>query len=108
MSKRKKPQKANKAKTESTSDHTCGRSERMSADELQHIIAGAIIEAEDMKAEREAEKKASELAEWHKVIGYDRNKKGIARWWNNFLSAIRAIALLPHWFKQYCNCVFGC
>ena len=62
MSKRKKSQKQNSEARQSAPVHTNAASGQMSADELQHMIANAIMEAEDMKAKREADKKAEELA----------------------------------------------
>ena len=71
----------------------------MSADELQHMIANAIMEAEDMKAKREADKKAEELAEWRKVIGYDKSKTGIAKVWNGFSSTVKALFVSKKYIK---------
>ena len=42
-------------------------SENMSAKEMQHIIANAIIEAEEIKAQKEEEKRKAALAEWHNI-----------------------------------------
>lgn len=44
--------------------------ENMSAEEMQHIIANAIIEAETIKKCKEKEQHDIALAEWHKKIGY--------------------------------------
>lgn len=44
----------------------------MSADEMQHIIAHAIVEAEEIKAQKEAEQSETALAEWHAIIGYKK------------------------------------
>lgn len=99
MSKRKKSQKQNSEARQSAPAHINAVSGQMSADELQHMIANAIMEAEDMKAKREADKKAEELAEWHKVIGYDKSKTGIAKVWNEFSSAIKAMFVPKKYIK---------
>lgn len=91
MSKRKKTQKQNSETRQSASAHTNTASGQMSADELQHMIANAIMEAEDMKAKREADKKEAELAEWHKVTGYDKSKKGIKKVWNNIITFFKVL-----------------
>lgn len=62
MSKRKKSQKQNSEARQSAPAHINAVSGQMSADELQHMIANAIMEAEDMKAKREADKKRSRIS----------------------------------------------
>ena len=99
MSKRKKSQKQNSEARQSAPAHTNTASVQMSADELQHMIANAIMEAEDMKAKREADKKAEELAEWRKVIGYDKSKTGIAKVWNGFSSTVKALFVSKKYIK---------
>ena len=99
MSKRKKSQKQNNETNQPAPVHTNVVSGQMSVDELQHMIANAIMEAEDMKAKREADRKAEELAEWHKAIGYDKSKTGIAKVWNGFSSTVMAM-FVP---KKYIN-----
>lgn len=99
MSKRKKSQKQNSEARQSAPVHTNAASGQMSADELQHMIANAIMEAEDMKAKREADKKAEELAEWRKVIGYDKSKTGIAKVWNGFSSTVKALFVSKKYIK---------
>ena len=42
-------------------------SENMSAKEMQHIIANAIIEAEEIKAQKEEQNRKAALAEWHNI-----------------------------------------
>lgn len=42
----------------------------MSVEEMQHIIAHAIVEAEEIKAQEEKEKKEQECLEWKKSIGH--------------------------------------
>ena len=99
MSKRKKSQKQNSEARQSAPAHINVVSGQMSADELQHMIANAIMEAEDMKATHEADRKAEELAEWHKVIGYDKSKTGIAKVWNGFSSTVKAMFVAKKYIK---------
>ncbi len=99
MSKRKKIQKQNGETRQSAPAHINAASGQMSADELQHIIANAIMEAEDMKAKREADKKEAELAEWRKAIGYDKSKTGIAKVWNGFSSTVKAMFVPKKYIK---------
>ncbi len=99
MSKRKKSQKQNSEARQSAPVHTNAASGQMSTDELQHIIANAIMEAEDMKAKREADKKEAELAEWRKAIGYDISKTGIAKVWNEFSSTVKAMFVAKKYIK---------
>lgn len=99
MNKRKKSQKQNSEARQSAPAHINAASGQMSADELQHMIANAIMEAEDMKAKREADKKEAELAEWHKVIGYDKSKTGIAKVWNGFSSTVKAMFVSKKYIK---------
>lgn len=99
MSKRKKSQKQNSEARQSALAHTNTASVQMSADELQHMIANAIMEAEDIKAKREADKKEAELAEWHKVTGYDKSKTGIAKVWNEFSSVIKTMFVSKKYIK---------
>ena len=99
MSKRKKSQKQNNETNQPMPAHINAASGQMSTDELQHMIVNAIMEAEDMKAKREADKKAEELAEWHKVIGYDKSKTGIAKVWNGFSSTVKAMFVSKKYIK---------
>ncbi len=99
MSKRKKSQKQNSEARQSAPAHINAASGQMSADELQHMIANAIMEAEDMKAKREADKKDAELAEWRKVTGYDKSKTGIAKVWNRFSSIVKAMFVAKKYIK---------
>lgn len=99
MSKRKKSQKQNSETRQSAPAHTNTASVQMSADELQHMIANAIMEAEDMKAKREADKKAEELAEWHKAIGYDKSKTGVAKIWNYITSFFKGLFVRKKYIK---------
>ena len=42
----------------------------MSAEEMQHIIARAMVEAEELKEQKKNEQREKEHAEWRKNIGY--------------------------------------
>lgn len=42
----------------------------MSAEEIQHIIAKALVEAEELKEQKKTEQREKEHAEWRKDIGY--------------------------------------
>lgn len=99
MSKRKKSQKQNSEAKQSAPAHINATLGQMLADELQHMIANAIMEAEDMKAKREADKKEAELAEWRKAIGYDKSKTGIAKVWNDFSSTVKAMFVPKKYIK---------
>ena len=99
MSKRKKSQKQNNETNQPAPVHTNAASGQMSADELQHMIANAIMEAEDMKAKREADKKAEELAEWHQVTGYDKSKTGVAKIWNYITSFFKGLFVRKKYIK---------
>lgn len=59
--------------------------ENMNAEGMQHIIANAIVEAEEIKAQKEENHRKKVLAEWHKTIGYKEHENG---------------------FKQFCNYVY--
>lgn len=71
--------------------------ENMSAEEIQHIIANAIIEAEEIKAQKEEEKRKAALAEWHNIVGYQEYKNKIKQFFNH-LKAFIKILFLP---KKY-------
>jgi hypothetical protein len=42
----------------------------MSAEEMQHVIAKALVEAEELKEQKKNEQREKEHAEWRKDIGY--------------------------------------
>lgn len=71
----------------------------ISKEEIQHIIACAIVEAEEIKAKCKADKKAEEKKEWHKAIGYDESRKGIAKCWNIFISTLRTLFIPKKYIK---------
>ena len=69
----------------------------MSAEEMQHLIANAIIEAEDIKAQKEEEKRKAALAEWHNIVGYKEYQNKIKQFFND-VKAFTKILFLP---KKY-------
>lgn len=71
--------------------------ENMSAEEMQHIIANAIIEAEEIKAQKEEEKRKAALAEWHNIVGYKEYQNKIKQFFNN-VKTFTKILFLP---KKY-------
>ena len=99
MSNGKKSKTKSKTKQCPTSDHVSAAPVQISADELQHLIAKAIVEAEDIRVKREAAGKAEELNEWHKAIGYDKNKTGLRGVCNKISSVARAMFVNKHFIK---------
>lgn len=95
----KKSKTKSKTKQCPTSDHVSAAPVQISADELQHLIAKAIVEAEDIRVKREAAGKAEELNEWHKAIGYDKNKTGLRGVCNKISSVARAMFVNKHFIK---------
>ena len=69
----------------------------MSAEEMQHLIANAIIEAENIKAQKEEEKRKAALAEWHNIVGYKKYKNKMKQFFND-VKAFTKILFLP---KKY-------
>lgn len=67
----------------------------MSSDEMQHVIAMAIVEAEEIKERKKKEQKEAERKEWREAIGYkeydDKNKliRGVKTFWNRIVSFVR-------------------
>lgn len=101
--------------------------ENMSAKEIQHIIANAIIEAEEIKAQKEEEKRKAALAEWHNIVGYQEYKNKIKQFFNHLKAFIKILFLpkkyiegdrastillksvisLFFWFMQYCSLILA-
>ena len=71
--------------------------ENMNAEEIQHIIACAIVEAEEIKAQKEEEQRKIVLAAWHDKIGY-KEYKNIVRQFFNAIKVFVKILFLP---KKY-------
>lgn len=67
----------------------------MSSDEMQHVIAMAIVEAEEIKEQRKKEQRKAEFGEWQTVIGYkkynDKNVliRGVKTFWNAIVCLFR-------------------
>lgn len=101
--------------------------ENMSAEEMQHIIANAIIEAEEIKAQKEEEKRKAALAEWHNIVGYKEYQNKIKQFFND-VKAFTKILFLPKkyiegdrastillksvislffWLMQYCSLILA-
>ncbi len=67
--------------------------ENMSAEEMQHIIACAIVEAEEIKAQKEEEQRKATLAEWRDKIGYKDHKSKIKKFFNEIKVFIKILFL---------------
>lgn len=65
------------------------------AKEMQHIIARAIVEADELKEQNKQAKKEEALKQWREDIGYkeydDKNKliRGVKTFWNRIVSFVR-------------------
>ena len=62
----------------------------MSAEEMQHIIAKAMVEAEELKEQKKNEQREKERTEWRRVIGYKEcsDKKGFSKTLHTILNRI--------------------
>ena len=86
---KKKTQKQNKSDVKQTPSIT------MSAEELQHLIAHAIIEADEIKEETLRKQHDAELLEWRAATGYkefsDKSKflRGVKTFFNRFWCFIK-------------------
>ena len=64
-------------------------------EQMQHLIARAIVEAEEMRKEVQHEQKKTEREEWRAAIGYKEFRSKSALWrriqtgWNSFLCFIK-------------------
>ena len=67
--------------------------ENMNAEEMQHIIACAIVEAEEIKAQKEEEQRKATLAEWHDTIGYKEHENKFKRFCNEAHVFIKVLFL---------------
>lgn len=75
------PKKNNKSKRDSVqtnSINTFGQ-EGLSAVELQHVIAKAIIESEETKERRKKQQQEEEIKDWRDIIGYKDYSK--SKWY---------------------------
>lgn len=67
--------------------------ENMSAEEMQHMIANAIVEAETIKVQKEKEQDKLALSEWHKTIGLKEYDNKIRQFFNNIKVFIKILFL---------------
>jgi len=68
--------------------------ENMSKEEMQHIIACAIVEAEEIKAQHKEEQHKKDLAEWYGVIGFKEHRNKFKNGLNKVMVFFR-IMFLP-------------
>lgn len=66
----------------------------MSKEEIQHIIACAIVEAEEIKEQKAEEQRKIALAEWREKIGY-KDYKNILKQFFNRVNVLIKILFLP-------------
>lgn len=104
MSKNKSKQKAkkkNKNKRNTAQKQAQSASvtlpEHMSAEEMQHIIAKAIVEAEEIKKKNKDEQKRKEINEWQEKIGYKEYSSRRKRFFNQ-LRLLRKLLIHPERF----------
>lgn len=71
--------------------------ENMTSDELQHIIANAILEAESIKEQRTIDQREKEKAEWREKIGVKICKGKF----KNILNGIKVIFKISFMPKEY-------
>lgn len=71
--------------------------ENMSKEEIQHIIACAILEAEEIRTQKKEEQRKVALSEWHGIIGYKVYKNKFRQFFNELKVFIK-ILFLP---KKY-------
>lgn len=67
--------------------------ENINAKEMQHVIAHAILEAEEIKNQKEKKQHEAALAEWRKIIGYKEHKNGIKRFFNDIKISFKILFL---------------
>lgn len=67
------------------------------ADEMQDIIAKAIIQADEMRVRKEEEKRKEIDRKWHEVIGYKdySNRGGLAKCLLRFLNDVFILLKIP-------------
>lgn len=90
MGKRRAKKDANPKPSQSVNIHL---PENMSAEEMQHIIACAIVEAETIKVQKEKEQHELALSEWHKAIGLKEYDNKIRQFFNNIKVFIKILFL---------------
>lgn len=69
----------------------------MGPEEMESIIAKAIIKADEMRVQKEEERRKEIDRRWHKVIGYKdySNKKGFAKLFFRFTNDVVILAKIP-------------
>ncbi len=67
--------------------------ENMNKEEMQHIIARAIVEAEEIEAQHKEEQHQKDLAEWHGVIGYKEHRNKFKNGLNKVIVLFRVMFL---------------
>lgn len=95
MGQNKKKKRQNQAKTEVSVNVAVPKG--ISPEEMQHVIAKAIVEAEEIKEQQKKEQQAKELAEWRKAIGkkdYSSNPI-IMKYIKTFFNTIWCILKMP-------------
>lgn len=73
--------------------------ENMNAEETQHIIARAIIEAEEIKAQKEEEQRKIALEEWNMAIGRKECKNKIEKFFNYIKVFVKILFLRKEHIK---------
>lgn len=69
-------------------------SENMSAEEMQHIIACAIVEAEEIKERKSKELEEQERLEWKKSIGYKDFSDTECKLWRTIRTIFNRVRML--------------
>ncbi|MDE6208262.1 MAG: hypothetical protein K2M73_01145 [Lachnospiraceae bacterium] len=67
--------------------------ENMSAEAIQHIIACAIVEAEEIKTQKAEEQRKATLIEWRDKIGYREYKNKFKQFFNEVKVFIKVLFL---------------
>ena len=69
---------------------------------MTHIIAKAIVEAEDIRIQKENEKRKEKDRKWREVIGYKdySDKKGVMRWVLRFINDCFILLRIPRIPKE--------
>ena len=74
----------------------------MSSEEMQHLISGAIVKAEEIKEQKAKEKRQKELADWRASLGIKdfSDKKPIVRGIRTFFNRLWCAIKMPFLPKQ--------
>ena len=100
----KKSNKSKKGGAQTNSTNTFAQ-ECLSALELQHVIAKAIIESEEIKEQRKKQQQEEEIKDWRDIIGYKdySGSKWYFRWLLRFLNDIWILIKLSFISKTKIN-----